>query len=118
LSENPILQRDRLSHHCIYHKAHEISGLGGICSYRNARSLMERKIGPENIISRAIRTERRSQDGRLRYPAALRVRLYSRILQVARAVRPDLDVALCLEDRAVWEALGIEHAIGRCNCVL
>ena len=92
--------------------------IGGICIYRNARGLMERKLGWNNPISRAIEEESESADGRSRYPASLRIRMYSHIIRVAREVRPDLELALCLEEPPVWEALNLRESLGRCNCVL
>ena len=91
--------------------------LGGICSYRHSRQLMERKLGAGNVISRHMEV-RQTGDGRVRYAQALRIRLYSHIIRETRQIRPDLRVALCLEERAVWEALGLRDATGRCNCVL
>jgi hypothetical protein len=35
-----------------------------------------------------------------------------------RRLRPGLDIGLCLEERSVFDALGLAEAIGRCNCVL
>jgi len=92
--------------------------LGGLCSYPNARSLMERRLGRENEISRRIAGGEASVDGRARYPRELRVRMYAHLARVAREVRPDLDLALCLEEAAVWKAVGLEENVGRCNCVL
>jgi len=36
----------------------------------------------------------------------------------AREVRPDLELALCLEEPSVWRALDLHRRLGRCNCVL
>jgi hypothetical protein len=44
--------------------------------------------------------------------------MYGALLEAARRARPDVELALCLEERPVWEALGIEEWMGRCNCVL
>jgi spore photoproduct lyase len=91
---------------------------GGICIYRGARELMERKTSPDNVISEHMRASVRSDDGRLRYPPQLRASFYRLLIEAARDVRPDLDLALCLEEHEVWKALDLEHAVGRCNCVL
>jgi len=91
--------------------------LGAICSYGNARSLMERHLGKDNVISRHM-AEGRSGDGRARYARALRVEMYTYLARIAREVRPDLELALCLEDQAVWRAVNAETSLGRCNCVL
>jgi spore photoproduct lyase len=94
--------------------------LGAICSYPFARDLMERKLGRQNVISQAItrRTEPKSSDGRLRYSPEQRIQLYGRLIEMIRAVEPSLDIGLCLEDAATFEALGLAGNIGRCNCVL
>ena len=92
--------------------------LGGICSYRTARGLMEHRLGRSNAISDAFDPTGPSSDGRLRYPAHLRVELYQHMIGIIRSRSPDLDIGLCLEERGVFEALGLTEAIGRCNCVL
>ena len=91
--------------------------LGGICIYDHARFLMERRLGRDNAISNAIGSAK-SADGRARYGATRRAEIYCHLLGVVRDVRPDLDVALCLEEREVWESVGLMHNLGRCNCVL
>ncbi|MHC5055366.1 MAG: SPL family radical SAM protein [Planctomycetota bacterium] len=92
--------------------------LGGICSYRNARGLMERKLGRSNTVSVNFERNGGCGDGRVRYPPDLRARMYGALVEAARSARPDVELALCLEERPVWEALGIEEQMGRCNCVL
>lgn len=92
--------------------------LGGICSYRAARGLMEQRLGRSNAISDAFDPTGPSSDGRLRYPAHLRVELYRRLTAIIRSRSPNLDVGLCLEEADVFQALGLADAIGRCNCVL
>ena len=91
---------------------------GGICSYANARSLLEQKLGKGNVISRHIAEAEVSADGRARYSRSLRVRMYGHLARVAREVRPDIELALCLEEQAVWTMVNKEAALGRCNCVL
>jgi hypothetical protein len=39
-------------------------------------------------------------------------------VNVARGVRPNLEMALCLEEPAVWGAVGLAESVGRCNCVV
>jgi len=93
--------------------------LGSICIYRAALTLMERKIGPSNPISNALRANPdRGADGRLRFAIGLRVRLYRHLIEVIRGRRPDLTIGLCLEERSVFEALNMAGAVGCCNCVL
>ncbi len=57
-------------------------------------------------------------DGRMRYPPDLRIGMYQALIEEARRTKPDVELALCLEEQPVWEALGIEGRMGRCNCVL
>jgi len=91
---------------------------GGICIYRGARGLMEQKLSADNVISQRIRESGKSEDGRVRYDPSFRVAVYRRLIDAAHDVQPDLPLALCLEERDVWQAVGLEHRIGRCNCVL
>jgi len=93
--------------------------LGGICIYRSARDLMERKMGTHNLVSERIdRTSAVAGDGRARYPRELRHEVYSQVIQTARRLRPDLEIALCLEEDALWESTGLKANMGRCNCRL
>jgi len=92
--------------------------IGGICSYKAARLLMERKLGINNPVSTHIDDVGNSPDGRDRYSTSMRQEIYSHIIEAARDVRPDLEIALCLEDRELWERVGLESRLGRCNCVL
>jgi len=92
--------------------------LGGICSYRAARFLMEHRLGRSNAISDAFDPNGPSPDGRLRYPARLRTNLYRLMIGTIRGCAPDLAIGLCLEEETVFRALGLSEAIGRCNCVL
>ncbi len=93
--------------------------LGGICIYRGARDLMERKMGARNVVSEHIdRASPKAEDGRARYPRSVRQEIYSLIIQSARRLQPHLDIALCLEEKALWESTGLQGNIGRCNCHL
>ncbi len=92
--------------------------LGGICIYKNARRLMEMKIGRENEISVNVDEESKTADGRMRYSPELRVQMYGELVRASRELRPDLELALCLEEPAVWKALNLEKPIGRCNCLI
>jgi spore photoproduct lyase len=92
--------------------------LGGICSYRAARGRMESQLGRSNVVSDAFDPLGPSPDGRIRYPARLRTELYRHMIQILRGRAPDLEIGLCLEERSVFEALGLADASGRCNCVL
>jgi hypothetical protein len=79
---------------------------------------MDEKLGADNQVSRHIENEVKCADGRLRYPESLRAGIYGHIIRVAKEVRPDLEIALCLEEAPVWKAVGLEKSRGRCNCVL
>src|SRR3990172_4093891 len=93
--------------------------LGGICIYRSARDLMERKMGTRNLVSERIdRASPIAGDRRARYSRNLRHEVYSLIIASARRLRPDLEIALCLEDAALWESTGLAGTMGRCNCRL
>lgn len=77
--------------------------LGGICSYQGARQLMERKMGLTNAISTHVAdASQKVGDGRVRYPRQLRQEAYSLVIQAVRQLRPDLELALCLEERTLW----------------
>lgn len=93
--------------------------LGGVCIYRGARNLMEQKMGLNNAVSVHIEdTLQKTGDGRARYPRTLRREVYSIIIKAVRRLRPELELALCLEEQELWQNLGLEGNIGRCNCVL
>lgn len=93
--------------------------LGGVCIYRGARKLMERKMGVDNAISTHIDdSSQTAGDGRARYPQALRKSAYSIIIEAVRRIRPDLELALCLEELDLWRRTGLEKRMGHCNCVL
>jgi spore photoproduct lyase len=93
--------------------------LGGICIYRAARELMERKMGMGNVVSAHIDGgSPPAGDGRARYSRTLRSAVYSLIVERARRLRPDLRLALCLEEKALWESTGLKASVGRCNCLL
>lgn len=92
--------------------------LGGICIYRQARQLMESQLGGGNLISKSIASSGEKGDGRGRYDPVLRARIYNQLITTARAIRPDLELALCLEEPAVWELVQLHGGQGRCNCVL
>ena len=91
---------------------------GGICIYKGARRLMEKKLGRDNAISNEIVEDSAEGDGRARYSPALRLEMYAHMTACVRRVKPQLDLALCLEDVDIWKELGIQSRLGRCNCVL
>ena len=91
--------------------------IGAICSYQGAYRLMNRKLGSVNAIAGNI-CRSKSEDGRMRYPMELREKAYRRLIQTARRLCPDLEIGLCLETWSVFETLGLQGAVGRCNCVL
>ena len=91
--------------------------IGGICSFPKALWLMERKIGKRNDISSNL-DGAKSADGRRRYLPTMRIEMYSHLIGIAKQIRPELEIALCLEEQAVWKAFDMEESMGRCNCVL
>jgi spore photoproduct lyase len=91
--------------------------IGGICSYKAAHLLMERKLGINNAVSTNLGYNNSSPDGRARYLAPMRQEIYSHIIKVAHDIRPDMEIALCLEEKELWQKCGLENNLGRCNCV-
>jgi hypothetical protein len=85
------------------------------------------KWGLENVISRHFVAGSAAPpsaggtvntDGRLRYDPALRERMYLHVIRAAGEIRPNLEIALCLEEPPLRRATGLEADIGRCNCRL
>ena len=91
--------------------------LGQICSYSTAMQLTEGKLGRQNVISDQLE-KAKSPDGRVRFPGQLRMEVYKHLIEYIRQQKPDLQIGLCLEEKTIFKALGMEAAIGRCNCVL
>jgi len=91
--------------------------LGQICSYSSAMQLTEQKLGKCNPISDQLE-KGKSSDGRTRFPAELRIKVYRHLIQTIRAINPNMQIGLCLEERLVFDQLNIRSAIGCCNCVL
>jgi spore photoproduct lyase len=80
---------------------------------------MEKKMGVRNVVSQHIdAASPKAGDGRARYPRGLQRAVYSLIIERVRRLRPDLELALCLEEKALWESTGLVASIGRCNCRL
>ena len=93
--------------------------MGGICTYPDAKRLMEESIGEDNLISQSIESSTmRQADHRSRFSQELRIKLYGALLDVIREIQPHLDVALCLEEAEVMNKVGLSASQGRCNCVL
>ena len=89
--------------------------MGGICSFPTAARLAAAR-GAEPIV-RALSACRPGLDGRRRYPTDLRVAMYGAILAAIQRRAPDVEVGLCLEDRHVWEHVGLDPEHVRCNCI-
>jgi spore photoproduct lyase len=89
--------------------------IGGICSYVAARQIMNAKLGDTNEIEKHLC--KKSVDGRRRYDKKMRIEMYRFLVEAVRQRRPDLTVALCLEEADVWQAVGVTENLGRCNCV-
>jgi len=93
--------------------------LGSICSYPQALRLTDLKLGRNNLISASLgRTHEKSADGRLRFPRVVRRQVYRVLIDAIRRIRPDLEIGLCLEDQAMFDALDLAPSVGKCNCVL
>lgn len=92
--------------------------IGGICSYRNALSLMNRKAGADNEVSHNIDNNGRGNDGRSRYGRQLRTAMYDHMVSQVRKISPNLELALCLEEDSVLQAVDLTESQGRCNCLL
>ena len=92
--------------------------LGSLCSFPNALRLTEAKLGKNNIIIGPLDEGRKCEDGRYRFTPEFRLQCYRYLLGVIREYRPELPVALCLEDRQLFAQLGLLDSIGKCNCVL
>jgi hypothetical protein len=90
--------------------------LGGICSYQTAWFLMNAKLSDDNVINHHLAGK--SSDGRMRYSKSLRVEMYGYLCERIRSRRPDLTIALCLEEHDVWRSVGLIGNLGKCNCVL
>jgi len=91
--------------------------LGQICSYSSAMQLTEQKLGKGNPISEQLKGGK-SPDGRTRFPADLRIKVYRRLIQTIKTITPNMQIGLCLEESAIFDALDMKNAIGQCNCVL
>jgi len=89
--------------------------LGQICSYSTALQLTNQKLGPENPITTRLH-KAKSRDGRLRFPTQLRTTVYEHLIETIKKIQPDLQIALCLEEERVFDALHMNSSIGRCNC--
>ena len=69
---------------------------------------MEKKMGVRNVVSEHIdAASPKAGDGRARYSRDLRHEVYSLVIESARRLRPDLEIALCLEEQALWERTGL-----------
>lgn len=92
---------------------------GGICSYGPALQITKRKLGEDNLISRSLEVLNNSpDDGRSRYSYKLRHTIYAHLLKTVRRYQPELTCALCMEDIALADKLGLSGNMGHCNCVL
>jgi DNA repair photolyase len=91
--------------------------LGQICSYPAALQLVRSKLGSSNPLLMLL-NRTKSADGRTRFPISLRVEVYRYLINKISELRPQLDIGLCMEEKAVFDALNMRKAIGRCNCVV
>jgi DNA repair photolyase len=91
--------------------------LGQICSFPSAIQLTEQKLGRSNRVSNQLERSK-SPDGRTRFPADLRTNVYRHLIQTIKNVNPDMQIGLCLEEKSIFDDLGMRSALGCCNCVL
>jgi spore photoproduct lyase len=91
---------------------------GSICSYPQAVRLTEQKLGRNNVISSQFDRRHSSVDGRARFPADLRQRVYRHLLTTTGRLDPTLQIGLCLEESSMFDAVELMASRGRCNCVL
>lgn len=91
--------------------------LGQICSYPAALQLTQRKLGPNDPISRLLR-KGKSKDGRTRFPVRLRIEVYGHLIDTIMRLQPGLEIGLCMEEATVFHALDMQAAVDRCNCVI
>ena len=68
-------------------------------------------------LARSARGQNNITDGRIRFPTTLRKEIYRYLLEVIRR-NAQLWKLLYLEDRTMFDTLGMQDGIGRCNCVL
>ena len=91
--------------------------LGGICIYRGARGLMERKLGRRNAISDRLDTTSIAGDGRAAFLAPSASEIYSASSTQRGAFAPSSKSPLPRGAGAMGEH-GAGENIGRCNCGL
>jgi spore photoproduct lyase len=91
--------------------------LGQICSFPSAIQLTEQKLGTSNPVSNQLERSK-SPDGRTRFPAELRTKVYRHLIQTIKGVNPGMQIGLCLEEKSIFDDLGMRSALGCCNCVL
>ncbi len=60
----------------------------------------------------------KSADGRLHFPRVLREKVYRHLIGTIRRDAPNLQIGLCLEEPAMFDAVDHPDGVGRCNCVL
>jgi len=92
--------------------------LGSVCSFPNAIRLMEKKLGSQDELCQLLSCSCQSADGRYRFSRQERVQCYGFLRNEIRDRRPNLKVALCLEEQEVVQQTGLESSIGQCNCML
>ncbi|MHC4540848.1 MAG: SPL family radical SAM protein [Planctomycetota bacterium] len=95
----------------------ERMSLGQICSYTTALQLTNQKLGPGNPIAAQLQKVK-SPDGRLRFPTELRIEVYEHLAKTIKELQPGLQIALCLEEQNIVDAVRMNSSVGHCNCVL
>ena len=89
--------------------------LGGICSFGTAARLTGQHGA--SCIADAMGDRGDSADGRQRYSRETRVEMYRSIIRAIRQRDVRVPIGLCLEEREVWQAAGLDPAHVQCNCI-
>ena len=88
--------------------------LGGMCSFPTAARLASaRPGGMAGVLDRCLP----AADGRQRYAVEQRAEMYGWIMQAIRRRDAHVPLGLCLEDRAVFERVGLNARRVTCNCI-
>ncbi len=92
--------------------------MGGVCSYKTALSLMNQKLTKNNPLNRNMEEPSKRCDGRIRYSSALRIEMYSFLLQCIRKHDSNMTVSLCMEEMDIVRTVGLSKNVGQCICPL
>ena len=57
------------------------------------------------------------ENGKLRYPKELRIRMFKNIVEAIKRNDPTVEISLCKESPHIWKAAGLKMKRLSCNCV-